>query len=124
MENQTSPPSPENFASVLRGHNGLTPEEYDEFLNLWNKFNIKSLAHLSFLYNQADVLILADTLAFYLNKIHEVTGVFPTHLQTISGLAVKGACLQSRDPDRPWKRLFLQFVDERVYDLFSEALVG
>ena len=124
MSTQTEPPPPTDFVSTLRGRDRLSPKEYSKFLELWTEFGIKSMAHLAEIYNKADVLIQQDTLAFYFERIHHVTQLWGCHFYTLSGLAVKAAMLNSPHPDRPRQRLFLQFLDERVYDLFSQALIG
>ena len=44
-------PSNSDFASALRGTDGLSPQEYSEFCNVWRKLKIKHCADLLRVYN-------------------------------------------------------------------------
>ena len=124
MESQVSPPAPEDFASLLTDSKGLTPCEHEEFVEIWRLFEIQSLAHLLRFYNIADTLLLGESVRFLFDRIHKITGIYATHVFTISSLAVYAALLNSKDPHNRRKRLFLPFLEKETYEIFSEALTG
>lgn len=124
LEEQKSPPPASAFSSILRGTNGLPLNEYDEFVKIWNFFNFQNLAQLLEIYNITDVCLHCDTTCFYYERIHKITGLFPSHFFTISSLALQSALYNCKNPDDESKRLFLQYLDEDVYNLFSQALNG
>ena len=124
MERQTTPPEPTAFKSLLRGTEYLPQNEYEEFVKTWNLLGVNSLAQLAMVYNIVDTLLHGDVTCFYYERIYEITNIWPTHVYTISSLAMKSALFNSRNPKNPSKRLFLEYLDEDVYNLFSQALNG
>ena len=57
--NETKLPSIDKFYSQL-SESGITKEEYEHALNVWNKFNIKNMGEYHDLYLKTDVLLLTD----------------------------------------------------------------
>ena len=51
MANQKEPPPPTAFSSILRDSEGLTTEEYAEFVKSWEMFEVDSLSTLLKIYN-------------------------------------------------------------------------
>ena len=124
LHEQKSPPPATAFASILRGTDCLPQDEYEDFLRIWELFNFQNLGHLLEVYNLTDVCLHSDVTCFYYERLHKVTGLFPAHFYTVSSLALQSALYNSRDPDDDSKRLFLQYLDEDVYNLFLQALNG
>ena len=56
---KTSLPPKSAFYSKLTGE-GITDEDYQHAHTVWKKFNIGSMKDYHNLYNQSDVLLLAD----------------------------------------------------------------
>ena len=124
MESVTTPPPPKAFASILRDSEGLTSSEHDIFCQVWQSFNIDSLASLLILYNIADILHLADTTCFLFQRLHHITSIHPSYCNTISSLAIQAALLNSHEPRNNSKKLFLEFMNEETYQIFTEGLKG
>ena len=124
MCNIRTPPPANAFASSLRDSPGLTTSEHEEFCQIWEVFKIDSLASLLIFYNKLDTMLTADTCLFLFNRLHHITKIFPTHVFTISSLAIESALLNSRHPDKPWKPLFIPFLETEIYDRFCGALNG
>ena len=113
---------PEDFKSTLRNSEGLTDDEFREFQLLSQSLGVTSLAELIRQYNISDCLLGSDTVLYYFNHLHRVCGIFPTHVYTVASLAIRSFLLGSPDPEKPGQRLFMPFLSEEIYDIFSMAL--
>ena len=124
MRSITSPPAANAFASALRGSTGLSNDEMDEFNEIWRVLNISDLFHLQTIYVACDTTHLADTLIYYLNELHRITGLWASHFITLASQALSSALYNCKDPDVPGRRIFLPFLNAEVYHKFEKALVG
>ena len=120
----TSPPKPEQFASFLKGTTTITQEEMAVFTDTWNTLGVSNLLEMYFYYGCADVTLLSDAMTFYLTKLHKITGLFGSHYITLSSMALSSSLLNSKDPKRPHRTVFLPFLEEETYQKFDESLVG
>ena len=78
---------PQNaFYSNLSG-NGINKGCYEHVLNVWKKFNIKTLKDYLKLYNISDVLLLADIFENFRNICLKNYGLDPVYYYTAPGLA-------------------------------------
>ena len=78
---------PQNaFYSNLSGK-GINKGCYEHVLNVWKKFNIKTLKDYLKLYNISDVLLLADIFENFRNICLKNYGLDPVHYYTAPGLA-------------------------------------
>ena len=124
MRNITSPPAARSFASALRGSAGLSDDEMNEFNEIWRVLNITDLFHLQTIYVACDTTHLADTLIYYLNELHRITGLWASHFITLASQALSSALYNCKDPDSPGKRIFLPFLHAEVYHKFERTLIG
>ena len=124
LQDTTEPPRPEQFASLLRGVERLEESEMEEFTRNWNLFNCVNLLSLYIIYGCCDVTLLADCVIFYLNKLHSITRLYASQFITLSSCALSSAMLNSHDPKRPHKPLFLPFLSQEVYEKFQNCLLG
>ena len=90
--NETKLPPKEAFHSKLVGK-GITNEDYNHALNVWNTFNMKTFKDYHELYNETDVLLLADVFENFRNVCMENYKLDPAHYFTAPGLAWD-ACLK------------------------------
>ena len=124
LESTTQPPSPSDFASLLKGSEGLNDEDMAEFTRNWNLFGCRNLLQIYYIYGACDTLLLSDAMTFYLNKLHSITRLFASHFLTLSSCALASVFLNSRDPKDARKPLFLPFLSGDVYEKFQQCLVG
>ena len=117
-------PTKSDFKSILRNTEGLNDQEYAEFSEFWDMFQFDSLLSLLKLYNITDVLVSAGFFKIYWEEIHKITKIHPLNLNTISALAVQSAVLNAKDPNDKNNPLFLEFLEEDVYNFFSESCRG
>ena len=89
---KTKLPPKEAFNSKLSG-NSITNEDYNHALNVWNQFNMKTFKDYHELYNETDVLLLADVFENFRNICMENYKLDPAHYFTAPGLAWD-ACLK------------------------------
>ena len=82
----TKPPPQDAFYSNLSGK-GINKSCYEHVLNVWEKFNIKSLKDYLKLYNISDVLLLADVFENFRDICLKNYGLDPVHYYTAPGLA-------------------------------------
>ena len=86
------PPPQKAFYSKLTGR-GITEKTYKHVLNVWNTFNMKTLKDYLKLYNEIDVLLLADVFENFRNLCLKNYGLDPVYYYTAPGLAWE-ACLK------------------------------
>ena len=80
------------FYSKLTGR-GITEKNYNHALNVWKTFNMKTLKDYLKLYNETDVLLLADVFENFRDLCLKIYGLDPAHYYTSPGLAWD-ACLK------------------------------
>ena len=90
--NETKLPPKEAFYSRLSGE-GITDEDYKHALNVWDVFNMKTFLDYHELYNETDVLLLADVFENFRNICLDNYELDPAHYFTAPGLAWD-ACLK------------------------------
>ena len=95
--NDTNPPSQEAFYSKLSGR-GISRKNYEHFWNVWNTFNMETLKDYHELYNETDVLLLADVFENFRDLCLKIYGLDPAHYFTAPGLAWD-ACLKITNID-------------------------
>ena len=88
----TKPPPRKAFYSKLSG-SGITEKNYNHVLNVWKTFNMKTLKDYLKLYNESDVLLLADVFENFRDLCIKIYGLDPAHYYTAPGLAWD-ACLK------------------------------
>ena len=90
--NETKLPPKKAFYSRLSGE-GITEEDYKHALNVWNAFNMETILDYHELYNETDVLLMADVLENFRNNNLKIYGLDPGHYFTAPGLSWD-ACLK------------------------------
>ena len=90
--NDTKLPPREAFYSKLSGR-GITEKDYKHARNVWNTFNMKTFKDYHELYNETDVLLLADVFENFRNLCLKIYGLDPVYYYTAPGLAWD-ACLK------------------------------
>lgn len=83
---EESLPSIEHFYSKLNEVH-IEPAEYAFALEVWDKFELRTLGEYSELYMKTDILLLADVFENYRNDTHEMYQLDPAHYFTLSGLS-------------------------------------
>ena len=86
------PPPRKAFYSKLTG-NGITEKNYKHVCNVWNSFNMETMKDYLELYNDSDVLLLADVFENFRDICLKIYGLDPVHYYTAPGLAWD-ACLK------------------------------
>ena len=124
LEEQVECPSSEQFASFLRGTEGLEETEMNNFREIWNELKIPNLLTLFSWYAQLDVLELGDAVNFFFNKMFQHCHLFPIWYTTLSSYALSAMLLNCASPDQPGRRLFLPFLSEAVHSEFERKLFG
>ena len=71
--NETKLPPKKAFYSKLSGE-GITEEDYKHALNVWNVFNMKTFKDYHELYNETDVLLMADVFETFRNNNLKIYG--------------------------------------------------
>ena len=71
-------PSKEKFDSLLTGKR-ISDKEYKDVLNVWNKFEMKTMKDYHELYLKCEVLLLADVFEKYRNNIIKNYGLCTSH---------------------------------------------
>ena len=89
---ETKLPPKEAFYSSLSGE-GITDEDYRHALNVWDVFEMKTLQDYHDLYNDTDVLLLADVFENFRNICMENYKLDPAYYFTAPGL-FWDACLK------------------------------
>ena len=90
--NETKLPPKEAFYSRLSGE-GITDEDYKHALNVWDVFKMKTFKDYHELYNETDVLLLADVFENFRNNNLKIYNLDPAHYFTAPGLSWD-ACLK------------------------------
>ena len=90
--NDTKLPPREAFYSKLSGK-GISKADYKHACNVWNTFNMKTFKEYHELYNETDVLLLADVFENFRDSSLKTYGLDPAHYFTAPGLAWD-ACLK------------------------------
>ena len=90
---ETELPPKKAFYSRLSGK-GITKANYKHALNVWNTFNMKTLLDYHDLYNETDVLLLADVFENFRDLCLKIYGLDPAHYFTAPGLSWD-ACLKT-----------------------------
>ena len=90
--NDTKLPPQEAFYSKLSGK-GITEKNYKHAWNVWNTFKMKTFKDYHKLYNETDVLLLADVFENFRNLCLKIYGLDPVYYFTAPGLAWD-ACLK------------------------------
>ena len=93
----TKLPPRKAFYSKLSGR-GITEKDYKHAWNVWNTFNMKTFKEYHELYNETDVLLLADVFENFRDLCLKIYGLDPVYYFTASGLAWD-ACLKITDID-------------------------
>ena len=94
---ETKPPPQKGFYSKLSGK-GISNKNYKNVLNVWHTFNMKNLKEYHELYNETDVLLLADVFENFRDLCLKIYGLDPVYYFTAPGLAWD-ACLKITDID-------------------------
>ena len=87
----TEPPPLKGFYSKLTGK-GISNKNYNHVLNVWHAFNMETMKDYE-LYNESDVLLLADVFENFRDLCLKIYGLDPVHYYTAPGLAWD-ACLK------------------------------
>ena len=90
--NDTKLPPREVFYSKLSGK-GISEKNYKHAWNVWNTFKMKTFKDYHKLYNETDVLLLADVFENFRNLCLKIYGLDPVYYFTAPGLAWD-ACLK------------------------------
>ena len=90
--NETELPPKKAFYSKLSGK-GIKEEDYKHALNVWNVFNMKTFLDYHELYNETDVLLLADLFENFRDNNLKIYGLDPAHYFT-SPILSWDACLK------------------------------
>ena len=90
--NEPKLPPQEAFYSKLSGK-GITEKNYKHAWNVWNTFKMKTFKDYHKLYNETDVLLLADVFENFRNLCLKIYGLDPVYYYTAPGLAWD-ACLK------------------------------
>ena len=78
-------PSKENF-SFFSGKN-ISDKEYDYALNVWNKFELKTMKYYHYLYLKCEDLLLAGVFEKFRNNSVKNHGLLPSHYLSEPGLS-------------------------------------
>ena len=89
---ETKLPPKKAFYSRLSGE-GITEKYYKHALNVWNAFNMKTFKDYHELYNETDVLLMADVFENFRDNNLKIYGLDPAHYFTAPGLSWD-ACLK------------------------------
>ena len=93
--NNTKLPPREAFYSKLT-ERGITEKDYKHAWNVWNTFKMKTFKDYHELYNETDVLLLADVFENFRDLCLKIYGLDPVYYYTAPGLAWD-ACLKMTD---------------------------
>ena len=86
------PPPRKAFYSKLSGR-GISEKNYEHVWNVWNTFKMKTFKEYHELYNETDVLLLADVFENFRDLCLKIYGLDPVYYYTAPGLSWD-ACLK------------------------------
>ena len=89
---EDKPPPQKGFYSKLSGK-GISNKNYNFVLNVWHSFNMETMKDYHELYNDTDVLLLADVFENFRDLCLKIYGLDPVYYFTAPGLAWD-ACLK------------------------------
>ena len=95
--NDTKLPPREAFYSKLSGR-GISEKDYKHAWNVWHTFKMKTFKDYHELYNETDVLLLADVFENFRDLCLKIYGLDPVYYFTAPGLAWD-ACLKMTNND-------------------------
>ena len=95
--NDTKLPPRQAFYSKLSGR-GISEKDYKHAWNVWNTFKMKTFKEYHELYNETDVLLLADVFENFRDLCLKIYELDPVYYFTAPGLAWD-ACLKMTDID-------------------------
>ena len=121
---KTTCPEATEFSSVLYGKEGLSEQEMTDFRYVWDTCNVRNLHQLFTWYNVLDTCQMCDAAAFFFDKLHATTSLFPTHYLTCSSLAMASMLYNSVSPDHSRQKLFLPYLPSDVYEFYERNLSG
>ena len=111
-------PQKSAFYSTLRCSD-ITNEEYDNFVQVWEKMEIQNLFQLYELYNILDTTMYADSFSFFYMKLYKLTNLWPSRFSTLASLSTSSLLLNGRLAGKPRKLLSFPFLDSSTYDLIA-----
>ena len=79
-------PIKEKFYSSLTDRK-ISDKEYEHVLNVWNKFEMKTMKDYHDLYLKCDVLLLANVFEKFRNNRLKNYGLYPSHYLSVPGLS-------------------------------------
>ena len=79
-------PSKEKFYSSLANRK-INDKEYEHVLNVWNKFEMKTMKDYHDVYLKCEVLLLADVFEKFRNNSLKNYGLSPSHYLSVPGLS-------------------------------------
>ena len=120
MVNTTSPPPPSAFKSTLRGVDEITTAEHEIFVSMWNTLGCQNLLDILHLYSVADVTMYCDAVVFLMEKLFNLTHLYPSHYLTLASLAVASLLYNGKCPSGRQQRLNFPFLDEQTYNIISQ----
>jgi hypothetical protein len=94
---ETEPPPKAAFFNDLTGEE-LPDDDYQHFLNVWNKFGIKTLGEYNDLYLELDVFLLADIFENFRKKTLENYKLDPAHYFTSPHLSFDALLTTCKEP--------------------------
>ena len=71
-------PSKERFYSSLTGRK-IADKEFEHVLNVWNKFEMKTMRDFHYLYLKCDILLLVDVFEKFKNNSLKNYGLCPSY---------------------------------------------
>lgn len=80
----TELPSKYNFYDSMNERD-ITQDEYEHAQNVWQTFNVQSMAEYTRLYLKTDVLLLADIFENFRRRFHALFQLDPAHYYTLPG---------------------------------------
>ena len=121
---KTTCPESTEFSSVLYGKDGLTEQEMTDFRYVWDTCNVRNLHQLFTWYNVLDTCQMCDATAFFFDKLHATTSLYPTHYLTCSSLAMASMLYNSVSPDHSQEKLFIPYLPSHIYEFYEQNLSG
>ena len=109
-------PSKRKFYSSLT-YRKITDKQYDHALNVWNRFEMKTMKGYHDVYLKYDVLLLADVFENFRNNSLKNYGLCPSHYLNVPGL--------SWDAMHEMAKIKLELIpDPDIYIFFEKGARG